>query len=385
MRILYCAIDQTVPGPHGGSVHVTSVAEGLAALGHEVHALVTPGMMRPAAGPVRWHGLRPPLGMRQLRLTRARDVRRLAERLRPDVIIERYYNFGGEGLLAARRTGALAVLEVNAPVVDYAGSPKRRLDRLLLVEPFRRWRDWQCGVADLVITPSAGIVPRHVPPGRILETEWGVDETRFHPGAAGAIPFERAEGATIAVFVGAFRAWHGAGHLVDAIGRLRARGRHDIRAVLIGEGPELPRVRRAARAVEGVTLTGPLPHDRVPACLAAADVGVAPFDAARHPPLALGFYWSPLKVFEYMASGLPVVAPRLDRLAGIVRDGVEGLLYDPADPDGLAAALERLTDPPLRAALGAAARRRAERDFGWRRHCERIDRALSAALRQRAG
>ena len=43
MRILYCAIDQTVPGTTGGSVHVTAVAEGLAALGHEVHVLVTPG------------------------------------------------------------------------------------------------------------------------------------------------------------------------------------------------------------------------------------------------------------------------------------------------------------------------------------------------------
>ncbi len=43
MRILYCAIDQTVPGTTGGSVHVLAVASGLAALGHDVHALVTPG------------------------------------------------------------------------------------------------------------------------------------------------------------------------------------------------------------------------------------------------------------------------------------------------------------------------------------------------------
>ncbi len=43
MKFLYCAIDQTVPGTTGGSVHVTAVAEGLAALGHDVHVLVTPG------------------------------------------------------------------------------------------------------------------------------------------------------------------------------------------------------------------------------------------------------------------------------------------------------------------------------------------------------
>ena len=47
--------------------------------------------------------------------------------------------------------------------------------------------------------------------------------------------------------------------------------------------------------------------------LAAADIGVAPFDVAAHRPLSLGFFWSPLKIFEYMASGLPVVAPAVDR------------------------------------------------------------------------
>ena len=83
----------------------------------------------------------------------------------------------------------------------------------------------------------------------------------------------------------------------------------------------------------------------VPAILAAADIGVAPFDVAAHPSLAHEFHWSPLKIFEYMASGLPVVAPRIERLANIVSDGEEGLLYDAADPDALADALEQLASP----------------------------------------
>ena len=70
--------------------------------------------------------------------------------------MERYFNFGGEGMRAAARLGALAVLEVNAPVIDYPGSPKRLLDRALLVEPMRRWRDWQCRTADVIVSPSRG-------------------------------------------------------------------------------------------------------------------------------------------------------------------------------------------------------------------------------------
>ena len=70
MRILYVAIDQVVPGTKGGSMHVAAVADGLAALGHEVHVLATAGSTGFPPGPVRWHALRPPLGVRQLRLLR---------------------------------------------------------------------------------------------------------------------------------------------------------------------------------------------------------------------------------------------------------------------------------------------------------------------------
>jgi len=379
MKILYSAIDQPVPAAHGGSVHVRSVAEGLGALGHEVHVLASPGSAGFPTGVVTWWPLPPPFGDRRLRLLRAGAVCRRARELKPDVVIERYYNFGGEGILAARRVGALAVLEVNAPVIDHPGSAKQWLDRLMIVQPLRRWRDWQCANADLIVTPSARILPPHVPPGRVLQTEWGADTDRFRPSVTGEVPFSRERGVTVVIFVGAFRAWHGAIRLVEAMKQLRARGRSDIRAVLIGEGPELQRVRQASGGTDGITFTGPLPHGQIPACLAAADVGVAPFDLAAHPTLAQEFHWSPLKIFEYMASGLPVVAPRIERLAHVVRDGREGVLYDSADARGLASALERLTDVKLRKELGAAARARAVEQFSWRSHCQALDLAMRAA------
>jgi glycosyltransferase involved in cell wall biosynthesis len=117
----------------------------------------------------------------------------------------------------------------------------------------------------------------------------------------------------------------------------------------------------------------------MPPALASADIGVAPFDVARHAPLQIDFYWSPLKIFEYMASGLPVVTPRIARLETIVQDGREGILYDAADPGALPVALERLSDSGLRRRLGAAARDRAVRDFSWESHCRRLEEALRAA------
>ena len=127
-----------------------------------------------------------------------------------------------------------------------------------------------------------------------------------------------------------------------------------------------------------------MPHEDVPAILAAAHIGVAPFDVAAHPSLAYEFHWSPLKIFEYMASGLPVIAPRIARLADIVSDGTEGLLYDAANPEGLADALESLASPAVRQPLGAAARARAVTEFSWSSHCRRIDGAIQDARRRLA-
>ena len=379
MRILYCAIDQRVPGTTGGSVHVAAVAAGLAARGHEVHVLVGPGDRPFPANRVHWIPMTPPLGARQLRWTRMRAVSRLARDLRPDVVIERYYNFGGEGIAAAARVSALAVLEVNAPVIDYAGSLKASLDRAMIVRPMQRWRERMCAAADLIVTPSAAILPPGLAGDKIVEVEWGADTGRFHPGATGTVRFTRPPG-TLAVFAGAFRSWHGAIDLVRAIRGLRRGGRTDLSAVFVGDGPELPRAREAAEGTDGILFTGAVPHDDMPAQLAAADIGVAPFDTAAHAPLSLGFYWSPLKIFEYMATGLPVVAPAIDRMPALIGHDVEGWLYSPSDPGGLAQALTHLTDAAVRTRLGAAARARAVAQFSWDAHCRALDTAIVRRL-----
>ena len=82
--------------------------------------------------------------------------------------------------------------------------------------------------------------------------------------------------------------------------QLNERRVSGLSAVLIGQGPEFASVKAEAAGLQNVIFAGAVPHDRMPACLAASDIGVAPFDVDAHGPLSLGFYWSPLKIFEYM-------------------------------------------------------------------------------------
>src|SRR5258708_9976893 len=92
MKILYSAIDQTVPGTKGGSVHVAAVAEGLAALGHDVTALVTPGPGEPRPSAVRWVAMPPPFGSTHLRPARPPAIPPPAAGVRPHPIAPAHHN-----------------------------------------------------------------------------------------------------------------------------------------------------------------------------------------------------------------------------------------------------------------------------------------------------
>jgi glycosyltransferase involved in cell wall biosynthesis len=106
----------------------------------------------------------------------------------------------------------------------------------------------------------------------------------------------------------------------------------------------------------------------VPEYLAAADVMVMPTTE----DLRYAAYTSPLKLFEYMATGNPVVASDLPVLREVLTDGANALLYPPRDAAALARAVRKLWSEP---ALGPALADQAWQDvqhYGWRARASRI-------------
>jgi glycosyltransferase involved in cell wall biosynthesis len=374
MRILYVASDQLVPGRTGGSVHVLEVAKGLAARGHEVHAVVRRqhGLPeREESEGVTWHRVSwfPPHRFFRFRARQA--VGELLERLRAQVVMERYYNFGGEGIEAARRSGVPALLEVNSPLLDHPGSLKAALDAAVLLRPMRRYRERLCRAAAALVSPLPEIVPEFAR-DKTATVSWGANVEAFQPGRrseearrALGIP----EGSVAVVFSGSFRPWLGVHVLEEAARRLRERA--DIFFVFAGG-----RAAGEAHGYRGRHL-GQVAYERMPEILASADIGVAPYDTSRLAQLSLGFYWSPLKIFEYMASGLPVVTIARFPLTEIVREGEEALHVREADGAALASAIERLAgEPALRARLGERARARVVDHYSWASHCRRLEEIL---------
>jgi starch synthase len=371
MRILYVASDQVVPGRTGGSVHVLEVARGLARRGHEVHVVVHAGAGESLDTPgIVWHRVSwwPPLRFFRFRARAA--VAQIAERAQPHAVMERYYNFGGEGVLTAKARGLPSVLEVNSPVVDHPGSRKAMLDALL-GRPMRRYRERLCRAASALVSPLPEIVPETAR-AKTETVTWGANVEAFSPERrresrrrAWGVP----EGARVVLFSGSFRPWHGVHVLEEAARNLRDRS--DLFFVLAG-GPKTG----PAQSYRG-HLLGSVPYEEMPEIAASADIGVAPYDTRRLRQLQLGFFWSPLKVFEYMASGLPTIT--LDRapLTEIVREGEEALHIPDGDADGLRLALLRLADDgALRREMGRRARARVVQLYSWDRHCAQLEAVL---------
>lgn len=288
---------------------------------------------------------------------------------RPDLLYERYALFNLAGMAAARRADIPLVLEVNAPLAW----ERAHYERLTLRRVAIRCERFVCRHADLIAVVSTPL-KQHlaalgVPDERMVVVPNGADPTIFRPNPAARAALRRRYGLpadrVIVGFSGILRPWHGAELLLEATARLGPRRPFHI--LFVGDGPSRLDVEALARArglSDRVTVTGRVPHEDLPEYLAAFDVGVSP---------RATFYASPMKVPEYMAVGLPVVAPRTPNLADLIVDGQDGLLFKADDAADLAGVLKRLVDDEqVRLRLGGAARDTIVNRRTWAHNAARV-------------
>lgn len=194
----------------------------------------------------------------------------------------------------------------------------------------------------------------------------GVDVVRF----ASAVAADVGPGTKL-LFVGRLDERKGFPIAVAAFARL-APDRPGLRMVAVGDGPERSAVDRLAPELrDRVTMVGFVPNEEIAPYHAACDLYLGP---------AIGGESFGYVLVEAMASGLPVVASDIPGYDEVVRDGVEGLLVPPRDPEALARAVSVLLDDPgLAARLSAAGRERAAA-FDWSVVAGRIEEIYGRAI-----
>ena len=297
-----------------------------------------------------------------------RRLIRAGGEFKAQLLYERYAFGNTAGVSASRRLGVPMVLEVNSPMVLEL-SKTRGLSFPRLADKSERWTfkeaDRVCVVTHVLaeMLKEMGVAEE-----RLFVTPNGVHPDAYiNPdpvGARKALGLESVKGAVLG-FVGFYRPWHRLDLVVDG---LAARELREAHLVLIGEGPAEEELRLQAKkrgVAERVHFVGPRAHSEIPGLLPAFDIGLVP---------AINPYASPLKLHEYMAAGLPSVAPDQPNLREVLTSGEQALLFKPGDGDGLCAALATLVaDADLRSRMGERARETlVERDLTWRGNARRV-------------
>jgi glycosyltransferase involved in cell wall biosynthesis len=405
MKILYLCPDLGIPvlGPKGAAVHVREM---VAAFGRAKHNVVLATQLlnkspweTPAAAPAPLIQVRPSLestsavlALKQFhqsigaesstpgelrRILYNRDLetelkRRFAAEP-PDFIYERASLYSTAGVALARSLGCPLIVELNAPLAVEQNTYRATGFGELAAEAER----WTLQNADAVVAVSSElrqhVLALGVEESLVHVVPNGVNASLFHPGPRdeelrgrwhlnGAGP--------VLGFVGGLRPWHGVEALPGLLETL-ARTYPGVRLVVAGDGPLRASLENALRELgvsSRVIFTGLVAHEEVPQIMRQFDLALAPYPRPEH-----AFYFSPLKLFEYMACGVPVVAAALGQITELLQDGETGMLYPPGDLEIMAdRCSELLSNRALHSRIGKAAAELVLSRFTWDHNAARV-------------
>lgn len=360
-RIAYLSLHGTGEGQTGWA-DVDEVIKGLREAGWSVDFRQPP-----------YVGRTPPGGVARFFVLMAMQLR-LAPKLPSfDALYVRSHTMALPISLLARIMGVPVIQECNGPYDDiFLAWPQLR--------PLRRPIVWATCVqyrwADQIITVTdqlAQWLRDESGHDRVTTIPNGADTELFSPDARSDISPD----GPYAVFFGSLAPWQGIASMLRAT--RSAEWPDGVSLVIAGDGALRADVEKAA--LDGrVIFLGGRPQDELPGLVAGAVASLIVKDDQAHAASGL----SPLKLYESMAAGVPVIASDLPGLNDTVARFGCGIVVPPADADAIARAVAQLTaDAPMRAHMGAAGREAALAEYSWQAVVDRTAAVIQTAIRRR--
>jgi glycosyltransferase involved in cell wall biosynthesis len=296
-----------------------------------------------------------------------------------ELLHERYNLFALGTALASRRLHIPYVLEVNADLIAqqaYRGLPLKGIRKT-----FARLATHFCfNAAVKVICVSAELMEH-------LNRVWAVDMDKldFLPCAADIHAFGAdlntddmkeefgLKDEAVVIWVGGFYEWHDLDLLLDAF-KLVILDCPNTKLILVGDGYTRKRIEQKAQDEKlnhYLIFTGSMRHDQIPTMLTLADIAVSPSPALSPSEGGTG---TPLKLFEYMAAGKPIVATVSSQSLPVITNGANGYLIEQRNVKAFAdAIIILLKDPSKRKRFGSYNRQEAEKFYSWTSYTRKLE------------
>lgn len=366
-RVAYLCLQATREG-QASYAHVHEIIKGLRSRGWEIrlyepayaHKKDGPGLMRRLVEFVRV----------QLRLF-------LKERGKTNLIYIRWHFASWPTAFLARLAGIPVVQEINGPYADLfiAWPWTRRLSRFFiwLMRSQLAWAD-----AVIAVTPQLGDwVRTEVGKDKVFVVPNGANTNRFHPGASIDEPVSLPP--QYVIFFGALAPWQGIDVMLAAVAD--PAWPNDVSLVIVGDGAERPKVEAAAATSDRICYLGFQPYSTVPGLVARSLAALSPKCDVEGFPERTRTGLFPLKVFEALACGVPVIVTDFPGMSDLVRNGRCGLVVPPGNPKALAEAVAYLRQyEEERIAMGKRGRKLVEREHSWDRRAEQVATILDDIL-----
>jgi glycosyltransferase involved in cell wall biosynthesis len=292
---------------------------------------------------------------------------------KPRLLLIRYNIYNISPYIVAKIRGIPVISEVNAPMAYESRHFAKKVIHIPFLSEFIE--KLALKLSDRIVVVSRQLKTFFIAQGlseeKIDMVPNGVDVGKFNPSISGKRirKLYGLNNQTILGFVGSFHYWHGIEYIERFIQMILSQ-RPNCGFLLVGDGPlkaEMEKRLKSGIYADKVHFSGYIQHKDIPEYIAAMDIVLA-----IYPKLEL-FYYSPLKLYEYMASGKAVVASRIGQIKDIITDGKNGFLFDPGNLNDLEDKVIRLLDnPSLIQVIGKNSRKTVENKYTWKQSALKV-------------
>lgn len=283
-----------------------------------------------------------------------------------DFVYERYAFFGWMGACLTKIYKVPFLLEVN----EISGLKRTRGQVLVGLSNWMEKKIFQKADAIIVVSDFLKklIILKGIPANKIFVIPNGVDINKFNSDInvnAETLINGSVTDKVILGFVGNFVKWHNFDFLLNTFKEINENG--NLILLLVGDGPvrnEIENLIQKNNLKNYVIITGSVNHTTVPEYIQLMDICIIPHSNE---------FRSPIKMFEYMAMGKPVIAPKVAPIEQVICSGINGLLFIPNDKCSFCKCLfELIGDPKKRIKLGDNAKKDILSNYLWQYNVNKV-------------